>query len=184
MVKAELASRPGDVLRFWREAGPDRWFRKDPAFDRQFHDRFVGLHFAAARRELDAWATTADGALALLILLDQLPRNAFRGSGHMYATDALARHFARRLVEAGFDAQVEPELRVFCYLPFSHSEDLADQRRAVELNRRIGRPSLDHAEGHLRIVERFGRFPHRNPMLGRVTTAEEQAFLDQGGFAG
>lgn len=180
----QAAANPGEVLRFWREAGPGRWFRKDPAFDRDFHDRFAGLHFAAARRELDAWAATADGALALVILLDQLPRNAFRGTGHMYATDPLARHFTQRLVDAGFDAPFEPELRAFCYLPFSHSEDLADQRRGVELNRRIGPPWLGHAEDHLRIVERFGRFPHRNPMLGRRTTAEEQAFLDGGGFAG
>lgn len=181
---SELTDGPGDVLAFWREAGPDRWFRKDPGFDHDFHARFAGLHFAAARRELDAWAATADGALALLILLDQLPRNGFRGTGHMYATDPLARHFARQLVDAGFDAQFEPALRVFCYLPFSHSEDLADQRRGVELNRRIGPPWLGHAEDHLRIVERFGRFPHRNPMLGRQATVEEQAFLDQGGFAG
>ncbi len=180
----ELPPDAAAVLRFWRDAGPDAWFRKDAAFDRDFHDRFLALHMAAARRELDAWSATPEGALALLVLLDQFPRNAFRGSGHMYATDALARHHARAMVEAGFDRRIEPELALFCYLPFSHSERLADQRRAVELNRRLGQPSLEHAEGHCRIVERFGRFPHRNRMLARETTAEEQAFLDGGGFAG
>lgn len=175
---------PGDVLHFWREAGRERWFRKDADFDGVFRDRFLALHMAAARRELDHWAGSAEGALALLILLDQFPRNAFRGSSHMYATDALARWHARRLVDAGFDAGFEPELRVFCYLPFSHSEDLDDQRRGVELSRRIGQPWLGHAQEHCEIVERFGRFPHRNPLLARDSTVAEQAFLDSGGFAG
>lgn len=181
---SDRANAPADVLRFWREAGPDCWFRKDAAFDRVFRERFLDGHLAAARRELDDWAGSAEGALALLILLDQFPRNAYRGTGHMYATDPLARRHARRLVEAGFDAAFEPELRVFCYLPFSHSEDLADQQRGVELSRRIGQPWLGHAEEHRDIVQRFGRFPHRNPLLGRDTTPEEQAFLDGGGFAG
>lgn len=172
------------VVGFWREAGPDRWFEKSPDFDRRFRERFLEDHMAAARREYDAWAESAEGALALLILLDQFPRNVFRGTGHMYATDPLARHFAHRLLAAGFDQAVEVPLRLFCYLPFAHSESLADQQRSVELHRSLGRPWLDHAEGHLSIVERFGRFPHRNRLLGRDTTPAEQAFLDQGGFAG
>lgn len=173
-----------DVIRFWREAGPPRWFAKDEAFDRLFTERFADAHFAAARRELDAWAGRPDGTLALLLLLDQYPRNAFRGSGHMYATDPLARHFAHGLLSQGFDHRIEPELRVFCYLPLSHSEDLADQRRAVELNKLLGNSSLHHAQQHHDIVQRFGRFPHRNAMLGRQSTAEELAFLAAGGFAG
>ncbi|EZN46060.1 hypothetical protein AJ75_05210 [Pseudomonas aeruginosa BWH035] len=102
----------------------------------------------------------------------------------MYATDFLARNVARAAVNAGLDAQVDPALRLFFYLPFAHSEDPADQRLSVMLNRRLGQPWLDHALGHQAIVERFGRFPHRNILLGRSTTAAEQAFLDQGGFAG
>jgi len=172
------------VVDFWRTAGPDSWFRKDTAFDETFRARFLDLHMAAAQRQCDAWETTAYGALALLILLDQFPRNAFRGTGHMYATDPLARYYARRLIHAGRDADVEAGMRVFCYLPLSHSENLADQRQAVELNQPLGDPWLYHAKEHLDIVERFGRFPHRNRLLGRETTPEEQAFLDQGGFAG
>lgn len=172
------------VVAFWREAGPDRWFEKSPEFDRRFREHFLDEHLAAARRERDAWADTAEGAFALVLLLDQFPRNVFRGTGHMYATDPLARYFARRLVEAGFDRAIEVPLRLFCYLPFAHSEDLDDQRRSVELHTSIGRPWLDHAEGHFGIVERFGRFPHRNPLLGRDTTPAERAFLDEGGFAG
>ncbi len=178
------AHRAADVLQFWRDAGPQAWFRKDAAFDTRFRERFAAAHQAAAARQLDHWCDAAEGALALLILLDQYPRNAFRGTGHMYATDPLARHFARRLVAAGFDAEVDPDMRLFCYLPFSHSEDLADQERAVELNRRIGSPAIDHARGHRDIVQRFGHFPHRNRLLGRETTPKEQAFLDDGGFAG
>ncbi len=172
------------VLDFWREAGPGRWFAKDPAFDTRFRERFLPLHLAAARRELDGWIDAPDSALALLLLLDQFPRNAFRGTAHMYATDPLARHVAGRLLAQGFDQRIEPALRLFCYLPFAHSEALADQERSLALNRGLGAESLAHAQGHLDIVRRFGRFPHRNPLLGRETTAEEQAFLDAGGFAG
>jgi len=174
----------GTVIDFWREAGPESWFRKDAAFDRAFSARFLDLHMAAARRELDAWENSAYGGLALLILLDQFPRNAFRGTGHMYATDPLARYYARRLIQAGKDADIETGIRVFCYLPLSHSENLDDQHRAVALNQPLGSSWLYHAEDHLRIIERFGRFPHRNPLLGRETTPEEQAFLAEGGFAG
>ena len=173
-----------EVVDFWRAAGATAWFDKAPDFDRSFRERFIALHVAAAGRECDHWAARAEGALALLILLDQFPRNAFRGTARMYATDPLARHFAHAAVEAGMDGQVEPALRLFFYLPFAHSEDLADQHRSVQLNRKLGQPELDHATGHLRVIERFGRFPHRNPIFGRETTAQEQVFLDQGGFAG
>jgi len=174
----------GEITGFWREAGPDAWFAKDEAFDRRFTERFAAAHFAAARRDLDGWLETAEGALALMILLDQYPRNAFRGTAHMYATDPLALAFARRADALGHDGRIEGALRVFLYLPYSHSENPSDQERAVELNRRIGAPYLDHAIGHRDIVARFGRFPHRNALLGRVTTPEERAFLDSGGFAG
>lgn len=174
-----------EVLRFWREAGPQAWFRKNEAFDTRFRERFNDAHFAAARRELDAWADdTAESALALVLLLDQYPRNAFRGTGHMYATDPLARQAAARLLAHGFDAQIEPALRLFCYLPFTHSESMADQERSLALHGALDAESAEHARGHWDIIRRFGRFPHRNAMLGRTTTAEEQAFLDQGGFSG
>lgn len=172
------------VVAFWRAAGPAQWFAKNAAFDRQFRERFHELHFAAAARRCDAWAATAEGALALLLLLDQYPRNSFRGTGHMYATDPLARMYCRQALDAGLDRQVEEALRLFFYLPLSHSEDLADQQRALALNQALGEPFASHAQGHLDIVARFGRFPHRNAMLGRATNAAEQAFLAEGGFSG
>lgn len=172
------------VLEFWHTAGPERWFDQDPVFDRQFRASFMEAHLAAARRELDDWLQAPRSGLALLILLDQFPRNAFRGTSHMYATDALARYFAQRMVDAGFDMQIEAGLRVFCYLPFSHSEDIEDQRLSLGLHEQLGEPWLHHAREHLQIIERFGRFPHRNPFFGRVTTTAEQLYLDQGGFAG
>jgi uncharacterized protein (DUF924 family) len=173
-----------EVVAFWREAGPDAWFTKDEAFDARFRDRFWEAHFAAARRALDGFLATPEGALALMILLDQFPRNAFRGTGHMYATDPLALSFARMADARGDAAHVDEPLRVFLSLPYSHSEVLADQDRAVELTRAIGGEAHEHAIGHHDVIARFGRFPHRNAILGRTTTAEEQAFLDGGGFAG
>ena len=178
-------ANPLDVVAFWRDAGPSKWFSRDAAFDARCRD-FLDLHFAAARRELDAWRDDAAGALALLILLDQIPRNVFRGSAHAYATDPLARAFAADAIDAGFDLATDEALRVFFYLPFEHSEALGDQHRAVALHReRLTAPDADRwAVVHRDIIERFGRFPHRNAALGRVTTPAEQAFLDAGGFAG
>lgn len=122
--------------------------------------------------------------LALLILLDQFPRNAFRGTARMYVTDPLARHFARMAQLAGHMKAVEGDLRLFFCLPFSHSEDADDQDVSVSLNAQLGQPWLSHALAHRNIVRRFGRFPHRNALLGRATTVAEQIFLDQGGFKG
>lgn len=173
-----------EVTAFWREAGPKRWFAKDSAFDDRFRVRFLETHFRAARRELDHWTAEAEGSLALLLLLDQFPRNCFRGSAHMYATDPLARHYARRAVAAGHDREVEAELRPFFYLPFEHSEDPSDQERSLELHLAMGEEAAKYARHHRDIILRFGRFPHRNAMLGRGTTAGEQAWLDAGGFTG
>jgi uncharacterized protein (DUF924 family) len=173
-----------DVLTFWRDAGPARWFRKDDAFDAEFRERFLPAHEAAARGELDGWLRDAESALALLILLDQFPRNAFRGSPRMYATDAKAREAARKAIAAGFDTQVDAELRNFFYLPLMHSEELADLERCVELTRCIGGEPHRYAQHHRDIVQRFGRFPHRNAILGRTSTPDEERFLDEGGFAG
>ena len=161
------------------------WFAKDDAFDARFRERFEAAHFAAARRELDVWAQTPEGVLALLILLDQFPRNCFRGTGHAFATDPLARMFAVRALDAGFDRAVENDLRRFFYLPLQHAEDMALQDRQLALFQAMERPADDRwAEHHHAIVERFGRFPHRNRALGRETTAEEKAFLEQDGFRG
>lgn len=180
----ELDERALAVTQFWREAGEDAWFEKNDAFDADFRDRFLDLHFAAARRECDQWSDHAEGSLALMILLDQFPRNCFRGTGHMYATDPLARHFAGKAVAAGQDLLLDEELRVFLYLPYEHSEHLADQLRSVELTTANASEYLKYAVEHRDIVQRFGRFPHRNRMLGRETTPDEQKFLDGGGFSG
>lgn len=175
---------PERVLAFWRDAGYQRWFGSDEHFDRVFRDHFLGAHMAAARRELDAWLDDAPGCLALLLLLDQFPRNAFRGTAHMYATDPLARFVARHMIESGFDATFNRDMRVFCYLPFEHSEDMSDQHTSLALLRPLGEPYAGYAKIHFDTVERFHRFPHRNRELGRETTPEEQAFLDGGGFSG
>jgi uncharacterized protein (DUF924 family) len=172
------------VTTFWRQAGKDAWFEKDAAFDTDFHDRFLDLHYSAARRERDAWTGHAEGSLALMILLDQFPRNCFRGTAHMYATDPLARHFAAKAIAAGHDRLLEAEVRVFLYLPFEHSELLSDQETSVALTAQNAPDYLSYAEEHRDIVQRFGRFPHRNKMLGRETTAEELFYLEGGGFSG
>ena len=175
---------PADVVSFWQEAGKAMWFGKDPNFDRLFREKFLCIYEAACRGELDGWPATPNGALALLILLDQFPRNAFRGTARMYEGDARARDIADRAIAAGHDRQICRELRAFIYTPLHHSEALADQERAVELIRPFGEEAVQAAERHRDIIRCFGRFPHRNPILGRAMTDEEQAFLDQGGFAG
>jgi uncharacterized protein (DUF924 family) len=175
---------PGEVVRFWSEAGPRRWFKRDDAFDAEFRDRFLAAHEAAAAGGWMDWRDTAEGALALVLLLDQFPRNAFRGSARVYATDALARDVADAAIHAGFDRQVDGELRQFFYLPFMHSEDLADLQRCVRLNEAVGGEPLRYARHHCGIVARFGRFPHRNALLGRASTPEEERFLAEGGFSG
>jgi uncharacterized protein (DUF924 family) len=175
---------PDSFLDFWRAAGEKQWFRQDDAFDAALRERFLGLHEAAAAGELDQWSATADGALALVLLLDQFPRNAFRGSPRMYATDAQARSVADAAIRAGHDRAVEAPLRQFFTLPFMHSEQLADLDRCVALNEAAGGESLRYARHHRDIVQRFGRFPHRNAVLGRTSTPEEERFLAEGGFRG
>ena len=176
---------PSDVVAFWKEAGPSKWFAKDEAFDARFGERFETAHFAAARRELDHWADTPEGVLALMILLDQFPRNCFRNTGHAFATDPLARMFAVRALDAGFDRALDNDMRRFLYLPLQHAEDMALQDRQLALFKTMERPDDDRwAEHHHAVVERFGRFPHRNAALGRETTAEERAFLERDGFRG
>lgn len=181
---AGLDPRASEVVTFWHEAGYNAWFEKSETFDAGFRERFMDLHYAAAARELDAWMEHPEGALALMILLDQFPRNCFRNTAHMFATDPLARHYARAALDAGHVEKVAKDLQIFFLLPFEHSEDLADQDLSVELFEPHGEEYLRYAVVHRDIIQKFGRFPHRNPALGRETTVEEQAFLDGGGFAG
>ena len=176
---------PHDVLAFWRAAGPSRWFKKDAGFDAEITARFLRTYELAAAGRLSAWERTAEGALALLLVLDQFPRNMFRGDARTYAADPLARDIARRALARGLDGEMPAVDRQFFYLPFMHSEHLADQEHCVELARNLGDDEFfQYAEQHADIVRRFGRFPHRNELLGRATTPDEQEFLDGGGFAG
>ena len=176
---------PDDVLTFWRAAGDECWYKRDDAFDASIRERFLALWRKAVAGELSSWETTDDGALALVILLDQFPRNMFRDDAKAFSSDALARDVAHRALACGADKRIEAPLLQFLYLPFMHSEDLADQSRCVDLFRTTAdTENLRYAEEHADIIRRFGRFPHRNPIMGRSTTAEEQAFLDAGGFAG
>jgi len=180
-----VAAVPNDILGFWRGAGPTKWFGKSRAFDEAIRLKFEPTHHAAARGAYDAWAESLDSALALVILLDQFPRNLYRDSGHAFATDGKARRVARAAAEAGFHRQAEPALRQFFLLPFEHSEDLADQEFGLALAAELeDADCLKWAKLHRDIIVRFGRFPHRNACLGRTTTADEQAFLEEGGFAG
>jgi uncharacterized protein (DUF924 family) len=183
-MAAPDSADPGEVLQFWRAAGAQRWFQQDDAFDADFRARFLPAHEAAAAGRLDHWAQSAPGALALVLLLDQFPRNAFRGTARMYATDAQARAIADAALRQGYPQEVDPDLRQFFTLPFMHSERLPDLERCVALNRAEGGEPLRYALHHRDIVQRFGRFPHRNRILGRATTEEEQRFLAEGGFSG
>jgi uncharacterized protein (DUF924 family) len=174
--------QPDEIVEFWVKAGPKRWFAKSDAFDAEIRERFQAAHHAAARGELDGWDETATGALALLLLLDQFPRNIWRDSPHAFATDPLAREAAEAAIERGFDVAVAPALRQFFYLPLEHSEDLGDQERAVALAAASGDEHLlKWAKIHRDIIRRFGRFPHRNDILGRTSTTAERAFLSRPG---
>lgn len=175
---------PSDIVTFWRNAGYERWYTKDDAFDQELRDRFMGTWEAARDGKLSAWQNSDDGALALLIVLDQFPRNMFRNDARAFSTDALARDVATRAIAEGRDQRIEQGMRAFMYLPFEHSEDMADQERSVALFEPLGADSLKWAVLHADIIRKFGRFPHRNTVLGRATTPDEAAFLDEGGFAG
>jgi len=169
------------VLDFWFRGNEERkeWFQKDPAFDDQIRARFLPLYEEAARGALAAWKHSPRECLALIILLDQFPRNMFRGDARTYATDALALDAARYAVDSGYDRSLSEIERTFIYLPFEHSENLADQERALALFR--GNPNYEWARKHWEIVRRFGRFPHRNAVLGRQSTPAEIEFLKQPG---
>jgi uncharacterized protein (DUF924 family) len=176
---------PQSIVSFWQQAGEDKWYARDDALDRRIRQRFLTIYEEAARGALTSWEDNAQSALALMILLDQFPRNMFRGNARAFATDALALDIARRALDQGFDRAVDPVMRGFFYLPFMHSENLADQAWAIGLYEALGNENnLKYANIHADIIRKFGRFPHRNDVLGRTTTPEEQAFLDGGGFKG
>lgn len=175
-------ARQETLLAFWfRPAHKEKWFVRDEAFDAELRRRFGALHEAAARGELAAWKDTPRGCLALVILLDQLTRNFQRGTPQSYANDAAALALAKEAVARGHDAELNESERAFLYMPYEHSEKLADQERGVELMAGLAADPGWHkfAVMHRDIIARFGRFPHRNAILGRDSTAEELAFLEQ-----
>lgn len=174
-----------DVIEFWFGTEPEpteetmrRWFVRDEAFDAEIRTRFGALHAQAAAGGLTDWLATPRGTLALVIVLDQFSRNMFRDSPRSFATDPLALSIAERAIAAGFDQQLDRQQRWFLYMPFQHSEDRAVQARSIELFAQLGDAgSLDYAHRHKEVIDRFGRFPHRNAVLGRDSTPEELQFL-------
>jgi uncharacterized protein (DUF924 family) len=175
--------KAAEVLRFWFEDHPEDWFVKNPDFDAHVRARFLALHEAAAAGQLAHWADDPRTCLALVILLDQFPRNMFRGEARAFATDAQARAAARVILERGWHEAMSRPQQLFAYLPFEHSEALADQVLCCELMKDFDAEQLRYAIRHREIIERFGRFPHRNAILGRESTPAEREFLRQPGSA-
>lgn len=183
-------TKADDILKFWFEtAGPKRWFSKSDAFDSDVRGRFetVSIDLAAylTRHKTHPWEADAPGALALIVALDQFPRNMYRGTKAMFAWDGLSLSAAKRAVDTGHDYKTDQSRRAFIYMPYMHSEHAEDQQRCVDLcdARLTDESTLRHAKAHYTVIERFGRFPHRNPVLGRESTAEETQFLESGGYA-
>lgn len=170
-----------DVLKFWFEqTEPDQWFEKDPTFDASIRERFLGLHEILVSRGNNDLLTDAQTALAAVVVLDQMSRNMFRHAPRAFAADPQALWLAEAAIARGFDAGLTKDQRMFLYLPFQHAEDRQVQVRAVALMTCLGDPELQKwAEAHRAIVDRFGRFPHRNRVLGRISTPEESEFLKQ-----
>lgn len=170
-----------DVISFWtHEVGESRWYNSDAALDARMRQRFSDLWQSAKQGELAGWQDDAEGALALVLVLDQFPRNMFRDTADSFATDAQAREVTAHAIDQGFDMKIEPPLREFFYMPFMHSESIADQDRSVALiGERLGKDSQQYpyAMEHRAEIARFGRFPSRNNALGRTATAEEHEFL-------
>jgi len=176
--------RDVDLLDFWWQAGAEKWFAQDDDFDDLCKERFGAATAAALNGELDAWSVSPTGALALILLLDQFPRNIYRGTPKAFAGDAKGLEIAGAAIEQGFDRAFPPSVRVFFYLPFEHAEDMAAQEKAVDLCRALGDMQFYHyALIHMDVIRRFGRFPHRNTVLGRVSTAAEEAYLADNGFS-
>jgi len=174
-----------EVFEFWLKSGPSAWWRKNSEFDSTIKERFGDLLGPAAARQLDTWRNNPQSCLALVLILDQFSRNLFRGSEKAFAQDNYALELARYGVEKGFDNNEPAAIYEFFYMPYMHSEKLEDQKICVDLFRAKGNEaSLKAGIEHQDIITRFGRFPHRNLVLGRKTSPKEQAFLDSGGFSG
>ncbi len=179
------AAKPQDIVAFWMDLGPKRWWRKDPKLDEEIKARFGATLDLARRGKLEAWRDDRDAVLAYVIVLDQFSRNVFRDDPRAYASDATALDASQAVVERGWDMAFPPEERQWFYLPYMHSEDPAMQERCIELCKRSRLDgNLPSAIEHADIIRRFGRFPHRNKVLGRVSTEEEEDFLATGGFSG
>ena len=183
-----------EILNFWFGKPEDAdygkirkfWFTKNPEFDQEVRSRFLLVYQQAAAGQLDDWKTSPHSCLALIILLDQFPRNIFRSQPQAFATDPQALSLAQYAVTQGFEQQLLPVQRWFIYMPFEHSENLEHQRQSVELFATLKddpdcASGIDYAHRHLKVIERFGRFPHRNQILGRESTSEEVEFLQQPG---
>ena len=183
-MRTTVQNRAGEVLTFWQEAGPESWYRQDALFDRTIRDRFGALWDLACAGGCDHWAMGPKGALGLIVLTDQLPRNMFRDSPRAFASDARALRIAASALNHGLDLRVAEPMRQFFYLPFMHSEMLTDQDRSVRLfkARMEGGDNLLHARAHREVIRRYGRFPYRNAALGRVSTPQEEVFLHAGGY--
>ncbi len=172
------------IIDFWVEVGPEKWYTQSDAVDAEIAERFKDLRDQAARGELDEWQNSAEGALALLLLLDQFSRNLYRGDAESFAADAHAREIARDAIDAGFDRQFDPALRQFFYLPFCHSEALSDHDWLVEVAPEADlQGNMADFEAHREIIQDFGRFPFRNAALGRENTPEEDQFMADGGYS-
>jgi uncharacterized protein (DUF924 family) len=178
-----MTETPASVLDFWfNHLSREEWFVKKDEIDAQIRDRFLDLHLALSSEVTDDWHQSADTRLALIIVFDQFPRNMFRGSPHAFATDGLALAEARFVVATGLDKQVDTSRRAFFYMPFEHSERMEDQKRSVELFTALENPDyLDYAIKHRKVIETYGRFPHRNAILGRENTPEEEDYLSKPG---
>ena len=172
-----------EVLYFWfEELTPEQWWRKDPALDAAMQRRFGALVAAAAACELDHWRNTAHGRLAEILLLDQFSRNIYRNTPQAFAADPLALGLAQEAIAAGAEHELNLTERRFLYMPFMHSESLRIHERAEKLFEQLGMPDvIDYEQRHKRIIERFGRYPHRNAILGRPSTPNETAFLEEPG---
>lgn len=179
-----MENRAGEVLTFWQEAGPESWYRQDAPFDRTIRDRFGALWGLACAGGCDHWAMGPKGALALIVLTDQFPRNMFRDSPRAFASDARALRIAASALNHGWDLRLAEPMRQFFYLPFMHSEMLTDQDRSVRLfkARMATGDNLLHARAHREVIRRYGRFPYRNAALGRISTPQEDVFLASGGY--
>ena len=180
---ADGLATPQEVVEFWCETlSPEDWWKSTPELDERIRARFAATLLALSRGVSDAWRTTPEARLGALIVLDQFPRNMYRASPMAFATDWIALREARLALEAGADAAIDKGRRHFFYMPFEHSEELADQDRSVKLFEALGDANfLDYAERHRRVIARFARFPHRNAILGRASSAAELSFLQEPG---